>query len=99
MGQAKSRGDFQNRVAQARQRAAELRPEKLVCNNCKTGITEFESLDSRGLSGVKAVFAGRCPSCGQTTMGGVGDRKALETFFSAFAEFSGIEGTSSIQKL
>ena len=58
MGQAKNRGSHQQRVEQAKARIDALRPAIIICNDCKSEITDIEVMDTRGIIGVDACFAG-----------------------------------------
>lgn len=80
MGQAKLRGSKEERIKQASERIAALRPDKLTCNNCKTDFTEFEMLDTRGLSGIEMACVGTCPECSEITWGLKGDPVLCQAF-------------------
>ena len=82
MGQAKRRGDIQQRIAQAQARVAATRPEKLVCNGCGAEVTAIHPVSTRGLTGIEALWVGQC-ECGQTTFAASGDPKAVQAFFDA----------------
>lgn len=77
MGQAKLRGRREDRVAEAKSKLAAYRPEKLVCNNCKTEFADFYEMDTQGMSGITSAFAGICPSCQQSTYAVRGDPEAV----------------------
>jgi hypothetical protein len=89
MGQAKLRGTKEQRVAQAQAKMAALRPETLVCGNCKTAFSEFEALDTRGLVGIDAAFGGPCPSCGESVVAFKGDRDAVADAILAWEDMVG----------
>jgi hypothetical protein len=89
MGQAKLRGRFEDRVAEAKSKLEASRPEILVCNNCKAEFTDFDAMDSKGLRGITAVFAGICPNCKQTTFAYQGDPDAVAELMLAHEEFVG----------
>jgi len=82
MGQAKRRGDIEQRIAQAQARIEATRPEKLVCNGCGADVTTIHPVSTRGLSGIEAIWVGQC-DCGQTTFAASGDPKAVQAFFDA----------------
>ena len=84
MGQAKRRGDIQQRIAQARARVEATRPEKLVCNACGAEVTTIHPVSARGLAGIEALWVGQC-DCGQTTFAATGDPRAVQAFFDALA--------------
>lgn len=98
MGQAKLRGRREDRVAQAKSKADSLRPEKLVCNQCKTEFTEFEVLDAGGMRGITAVFGGICPSCSHTTLAALGEPEAIAAAYAVFEEMIGKGGKIGLQK-
>jgi hypothetical protein len=76
MGQAKLRGSHAERVELAKARIEALKPTTITCNNCRTGITDIQVMDSRGLAGVRAAYAGMC-QCGHTTFAFQGDPEAV----------------------
>ncbi len=82
MGQAKRRGDIEQRIAQAQARIEATRPEKLVCNGCNADVTAIHPVSTRGLRGIDAIWVGQC-TCGQTTFAASGDPKAVQAFFDA----------------
>lgn len=82
MGQARRRGDLDQRIAQAQARIAATRPEKLVCNGCGADVTAIHPVSSRGLAGIEAIWVGQC-DCGQTTFAASGDPSAVQAFFDA----------------
>ena len=82
MGQAKRRGDIEQRIAQAQARIEATRPEKLVCNGCGADVTTIHPVSTSGLSGIEAIWVGQC-DCGQTTFAASGDPKAVQAFFDA----------------
>jgi len=84
MGQAKRRGDLEQRMAQAQARVAATRPEKLVCNGCGADVTTIHPVSTRGLAGIDAIWVGQC-ECGQTTFAASGDAKAVQAFFDALS--------------
>lgn len=85
MGQARGRGSREQRVAQAQERAAALRPRVLVCGNCETEVTEFQALDHRGMVGVTAAYGGICPSCHHMVVAAAGDKEAVARVLEYFA--------------
>lgn len=82
MGQAKRRGDIEQRIAQAQARIEATRPEKLVCNGCNADVTAIHPVSTRGLRGIDAIWVGQCV-CGQTTFAASGEPKAVQAFFDA----------------
>ena len=68
MGEAKRRGSQADRISQAHARLDALRPEKLVCGACQTAFTEFEGMEPRDMPGIRAIFGGECPNCGESVI-------------------------------
>lgn len=91
MGQAKQRGSQEGRAKQARERIVALKPSMIVCNSCKNEITEVHIMDTRGMAGIRAVFAGMC-SCGCTTHAMLGDPEAVADLAEAMEATMGEEG-------
>ncbi|WP_153144671.1 hypothetical protein [Dechloromonas sp. H13] len=84
MGQAKQRGNREQRVAQAQAKIEATRPEKLVCNGCGADVTTIHPVSTRGLPGVEAIWLGQC-DCGQTTFAANGKPEAVQAFFDALS--------------
>ena len=82
MGQARRRGDLEQRIAQAQARIEATRPEKLVCNGCGADVSTIHPVSTRGLAGIDAIWVGQC-DCGQTTFAASGDPRAVQAFFDA----------------
>jgi hypothetical protein len=82
MGQAKQRGDREQRIAAAQAKIEATRPEKLVCNGCGADVTTIHPVSTRGLKGIEAIWVGQC-DCGQTTFAAAGDPQAVQAFFDA----------------
>lgn len=85
MGQAKARGNREQRVAQARDRIEATRPAKLVCNSCQADVTDLHPVSTRGLRGIEAIWMGQC-QCGHTTFAASGEPEAVQAFFDALGE-------------
>lgn len=64
MGQAKIRGDFSERLKQAKDRVESFRPASMDCVHCKEKITEFTDLEPPARVGLDAAFCGLCLHCG-----------------------------------
>lgn len=92
MGQAKLRGSRDDRIKQASERIDALRPDKLTCNNCKSDFTEFEMLDTRGISGLKMACVGICPKCNDVTWGLKGDPAICQAFAEHMMNEKGLVG-------
>lgn len=98
MGQAKLRGSLQERVAAAKARIDALRPEVIICNECKGEITEIVDLDAKGVAGIDAAFAGICPACKSSTYAIKGKPEAVAALMDAMSDVMGgdpIVGTQS----
>jgi hypothetical protein len=83
MGQAKLRGNQEQRIAQAQKRMDELRPAFVICNHCQSEITEIFPMDTKGMKGIEAVFGGYCTTCHQDTWAIKGDPDAVADFCMA----------------
>ena len=92
MGQAKNRGNREDRIAQAKARMEANKPASLKCNNCENQITEITALDTKGMAGIRAAFAGICPNCSQTTWAIDGDPEAVADALVFLKEGMGAEG-------
>ncbi|MGC8208377.1 hypothetical protein [Ralstonia solanacearum] len=77
MGEAKRRGTQTQRVSQAQARLDALRPEKLVCGACQTAFTTFDGMEPRNLPGIRAIFGGECPNCGESVISFSGEPEAV----------------------
>lgn len=91
MGQAKQRGSLEQRIQQAKRKIDPSTPDHIVCNNCKTEITDVQQLDTKGLRGIDAAFAGQCPSCSQSTYAVKGEPKSVAAFMEAMQKVTGSE--------
>lgn len=90
MGQAKQRGTKEQREAQAKAKIESLKPASIVCNHCKAEITEVHTMDTHGMRGIDAAFAGMC-SCGHTTWAIAGDPEAAAGLAASMEETMGQE--------
>jgi hypothetical protein len=91
MGQAKQRGSQQQRIEQAKAEISVMKPEKIVCNNCSTDIFDVEVMDSRGMPGIKAAFAGLCV-CGHPSFALLGSAEAVADATAAMQKVFENEG-------
>ena len=80
MGQAKLRGTYDERAAISRQTARAKFPSSVQCNNCQADLMEIESMDVRGMPGMRLAGAARCESCTHTTWILDGTPEALSNF-------------------
>ena len=91
MGQAKQRGSQEERVRQAQEKIEAMKPSMIVCNEGKAEITDVHAMDTRGMPGIRAVFAGMC-GCGSTTHAMLGDRDAVAELVEAMEATMGGQG-------
>lgn len=91
MGQAKNRGTLEQRAAEAKAKIEALKPASIICNECKADVTDIHTMDTRGMSGIQAVFAGIC-ECGSTTHAMLGDPDAVAKLVEAMEVTMGGEG-------
>lgn len=89
MGQAKQRGSLQDRIDGAKARIDALRPAFITCNSCQHDIADVVDLNSRGLDGIEAAFAGLCPKCGRSTYAIKGRPEAVAELMVAMEETMG----------
>lgn len=80
MGDAKRRGDFETRAAEAKAKLDALRPETIVCNGCKRALPDVEQLELKPLKGLDAVFVATCSDCKAETFVVLGTDDAVKTF-------------------
>jgi hypothetical protein len=101
VGQAKQRGSLEQRIQQAKQKMDGSTPDHIICNNCKAEITEVHCLDTKGMRGIDAAFAGQCPACDQSTYAVKGEPKSIAAFMEAVQAATGSEpiiGAQTIKK-
>lgn len=89
MGQAKRRGSLDQRISEAKGRIDAMRPAAIICNDCKSEITEIEDMNIRGMSGIDAAFAGVCKQCKGTTYAIKGEPDSVEALMMALSESTG----------
>ncbi|KAB2924867.1 MAG: hypothetical protein F9K30_08585 [Dechloromonas sp.] len=97
MGQAKKRGSHEQRVLAAKARTDALRPASIICNDCKSEITEIVDLNIRGMEGIEAAFAGHCHKCNSDTYAVKGQPDSVEALMMALTEANGNEPLLGIQ--
>ena len=73
----------------AQDRVAALRPKAITCNQCKAEITDVQVMDTKGMAGIEAAFAGICPHCDSSTYAVRGRRDAVEAFMMAMSKATG----------
>lgn len=98
MGQAKLKGSFEDRQAQAVAKAREQFPPSVKCNNCSHDLTDIQSMDVRGMPGMRLAGAAVCASCSQTTWVLDGTPEALARLQSFMAEEHGEEAKTGFVK-
>lgn len=96
MGQAKQRGSQEERARQAKEKIEEMKPAMIVCNECKAEITDVHAMDTQGMPGIRAVFAGMC-TCGSTTHAMLGDPGAVAELVDAMEATMGGQGILGTQ--
>lgn len=86
MGQAKSRGNQEQRMAEAKARERANFPDSVACNNCQAQLTEIEPMDVRGIPGMRLAGGAICEACESTTW--VRDRtpEGIEALTAVLAE-------------
>jgi hypothetical protein len=89
MGQAKQRGSLEQRILAAKDRVAALRPKTITCNQCQAEISDVQDMDTKGMEGIEAAFAGICPHCDSSTYAVRGRRDAVEAFMMAMSKATG----------
>lgn len=89
MGEAKSRGNYEERVAAAKARVEAAKPESLTCAKCSTELTEIQTMDSRGLKGIEAAFSACCTVCGHDTWSLKGDPESIAIIMEFLRQESG----------
>ena len=80
MGQAKSRGSFEERKAQAIARERAKFPDTVGCNNCGHRLTEIDPMNVTDIEGMRLAGVSSCPECGHTTWTLDGSPEGLAVF-------------------
>jgi len=93
MGEAKKRGTFEHRKS----KALERRPDFIICNNCKSKITNLTFEDTRGIPGLDIVCAGKCETCNHVTWGVNGEPESCQMFLDFLNETQNKENLMQIQ--
>lgn len=91
MGEAKSRGTQQDRVAAAlaRSTAAPLAPPVIRCNLCQATLPDVQQLDAQALKGIQLAYKAHCGACSQDTWAVKGDPAAVRAFYDALEKAAG----------
>lgn len=86
MGQAKIRGNQEQRIADAKARERAKFPEAVACNNCHAQLTEIEPMDVRGIDGMRLAGAAFCNACDSSTWVLDGTPEGLKAVSSYLAD-------------
>ena len=65
MGQAKSRGNQAQRMAQALERASTQLPASVKCETCQVEMTQITPMDVRDMPGINLAGVAHCHACGR----------------------------------
>lgn len=98
MGQAKSKGSFEQRQVLAVAAARAKFPPSVKCNNCSQDLTDIQSMDVRDMPGMRLVGAAICGNCSQTTWVLDGTPAALAQLQAVMAEEHGNELKAGSEK-
>jgi hypothetical protein len=90
MGKAKQRRESAKQMAQAKERKTSIRPKRIVCNNCQSEIKDFHKMDTRGMKGIDAAYAGVCNICRHDTWAIKGDPAAVAELSMIMEDESGV---------
>lgn len=80
MGQAKLKGSFEQRQAQAMSRVRSRFPASIKCNHCSNDLADIQAMDVRGIPEMRLAGAALCDVCSSTTWVLDGTPKALAEF-------------------
>jgi N-acetylneuraminic acid mutarotase len=89
LGQAKDRGTEKERIAGAIQRLTIASPPVIVCNGCKTSLSNINEADTSRLKGIEIAFSAHCDACDQDTWAVRGEIAAVKAFYAALEKASG----------
>ena len=89
MGQAKHRGSLAQRVAAATTHIDALRPAHIVCNQCRSEISEIVDIDVRKMHGLTAAFAATCGACQSVTYAMSGNPDTVKALMATIADQEG----------
>lgn len=89
MGQAKLKGNRSARVAAALKKIEVLKPDHVICNNCKVELPELITLDTRNMHGVEAAFGAHCQACDSVTWAVLGDPDAVSALYEMMENEAG----------
>lgn len=86
MGQAKSRGNQEQRIAEVKVRERAKFPDAVACNNCQAQLTEIEPMDVRSIPGMRLAGVAHCGACESTTWVLDGTQEGLDAVSAFLAE-------------
>jgi hypothetical protein len=95
MGEAKRRGTFEQRQAEAVAALRKQFPDHVSCNNCKADLTEIQPMDVRELQGMHLAGAAHCATCEHVTWVLDGTPEGLGMFRSWLDSEHGAEAVSA----
>jgi Zn finger protein HypA/HybF involved in hydrogenase expression len=96
MGQAKLRGNQEQRKQAAIDKQLSLRPKYITCNNCQAQLDEMQPMDISGIKGIEAAFTAHCPHCGHDTYAIKGEREAVANMHMAIEDATGSQSQSGV---
>jgi Zn finger protein HypA/HybF involved in hydrogenase expression len=96
MGQAKLRGNQEQRKQAAIDKQLSLRPKYITCNNCQAQLAEMQPMDISGIKGIEAAFTAHCPHCGHDTYAIKGEREAVANMHMAIEDATGSQSQSGV---
>ena len=67
MGQAKNRGNHEQRIVEARTRERAKFPASVKCNNCQVDLAQIEPMDIRSIPRMRLAGGALCSACDSTT--------------------------------
>ena len=86
MGQAKSRGNQEQRIAEAKKQERAKFPASVACNHCQAQLTEIEPMDVRKIPNIWLAGFAICRGCKSTTWILDGTHDGLVSLGSALKE-------------
>ena len=88
MGQAKRRGNQEQRIAEAQIRERAKFPDTITCNHCQAQLTEIKPIDVRNVPDVWLTGYSICPACKSTTWALDGTQEGITMLSSVLFENS-----------
>lgn len=96
MGQAKLKGSFEQRQAQAIANARAQFPASVKCNNCGHDLTDIQPMDVRQMPGMRLAGGAICSECSNTTWVLDGTPEALAKLQEFMDEEHGEEAKTGV---